>query len=189
MLTTDAHAANTSAAHELSSASSEKKGVTSLRVKPSVRFGVKLDVKLDVNPGVTLGGKRIGDASADRVHVIGKCKPGFFITADSLITDDIVLHTDRHPTASLHRHAAWRCDFSGARGQAIHTHAYQYIVESVDLDEAEIFDAHNDVPSIRAKDAPLVFEDDDRLRFKIGTRVADRTLLKSLIVRRSASHA
>ena len=30
--------------------------------------------------------------------------------------------------------------------EAIHTHAYQYIVESLGLDEGEIFNAYHEVP-------------------------------------------
>jgi ribonucleoside-diphosphate reductase beta chain len=44
---------------------------------------------------------------------------------------------------------------SGVRG-AIHTHAYQYIVESLGLDESEIFNAYNEVKSIRDKDEFLL---------------------------------
>ncbi len=40
--------------------------------------------------------------------------------------------------------------------EAIHTHAYQYIVESLGLDESEIFNAYNEVPSIRDKDEFLI---------------------------------
>ncbi|KAG0944000.1 hypothetical protein G6F31_014648 [Rhizopus arrhizus] len=73
---------------------------------------------------------------------------GFFVTADSLAANNIVLGTYRHITAPECRQFLLRQAFE----EAIHTHAYQYIVESLDLDEAEIFNAYNEVPSIRAKD-------------------------------------
>ncbi|MFX8110455.1 ribonucleotide-diphosphate reductase subunit beta, partial [Acinetobacter baumannii] len=67
---------------------------------------------------------------------------------------------------------------------AIHTHAYQYIVESLGLDESEIFNAYNEVQSIRDKDEFLIpfIEAIMNPDFKTGTPENDQTLLKSLIV-------
>ncbi|MYZ42744.1 ribonucleotide-diphosphate reductase subunit beta [Schauerella aestuarii] len=105
---------------------------------------------------------------------------GFFVTADSLAANNIVLGTYRHITAPEARQFLLRQAFE----EAIHTHAYQYIVESLDLDEAEIFNAYNEVPSIRAKDEFLIPFIDAIAdpHFKTGTPDADQTLLKSLIV-------
>jgi ribonucleoside-diphosphate reductase beta chain len=105
---------------------------------------------------------------------------GFFVTADSLAANNIVLGTYRHITAPECRQFLLRQAFE----EAIHTHAYQYIVESLDLDEAEIFNAYNEVPSIRAKDEFLIPFIDAIAdpHFKTGTPDADQTLLKSLIV-------
>ena len=105
---------------------------------------------------------------------------GFFVTADSLAANNIVLGTYRHITAPECRQFLLRQAFE----EAIHTHAYQYIVESLDLDEAEIFNAYNEVPSIRAKDEfliPFINAIADP-NFKTGTPEADQTLLKSLVV-------
>ena len=68
--------------------------------------------------------------------------------------------------------------------EAIHTHAYQYIVESLGLDEGEIFNMYHEVPSIRAKDEFLLPFIDTLTNpaFKTGTAEADRQLLRSLIV-------
>ncbi|MDE2093848.1 MAG: ribonucleotide-diphosphate reductase subunit beta, partial [Burkholderiales bacterium] len=60
---------------------------------------------------------------------------GFFVTADSLAANNIVLGTYRHITAPECRQFLLRQAFE----EAIHTHAYQYIVESLGLDESEIF--------------------------------------------------
>jgi ribonucleoside-diphosphate reductase beta chain len=57
---------------------------------------------------------------------------GFFVTADSLAANNIVLGTYRHITAPECRQFLLRQAFE----EAIHTHAYQYIVESLGLDEA-----------------------------------------------------
>ncbi|HYG45425.1 MAG TPA: ribonucleotide-diphosphate reductase subunit beta, partial [Bordetella sp.] len=105
---------------------------------------------------------------------------GFFVTADSLAANNIVLGTYRHITAPECRQFLLRQAFE----EAIHTHAYQYIVESLDLDEAEIFNAYNEVPSIRAKDEFLIPFIDAIAdpNFNTGTPEADQTLLKSLIV-------
>ncbi len=105
---------------------------------------------------------------------------GFFVTADSLAANNIVLGTYRHITAPECRQFLLRQAFE----EAIHTHAYQYIVESLDLDESEIFNAYNEIPSIRAKDEfliPFINAIADP-NFKTGTPETDQTLLKSLIV-------
>jgi ribonucleoside-diphosphate reductase beta chain len=105
---------------------------------------------------------------------------GFFVTADSLAANNIVLGTYRHITAPECRQFLLRQAFE----EAIHTHAYQYIVESLGLDESEIFNAYNEVQSIRDKDEFLIpfIEAIMDPNFRTGTPENDRTLLKSLIV-------
>ncbi len=105
---------------------------------------------------------------------------GFFVTADSLAANNIVLGTYRHITAPECRQFLLRQAFE----EAIHTHAYQYIVESLGLDEAEIFNAYNEIPSIRDKDQFLIpfIEAIMDPNFQTGTPENDQTLLKSLIV-------
>src|SRR5712664_242606 len=105
---------------------------------------------------------------------------GFFVTADSLAANNIVLGTYRHITAPECRQYLLRQAFE----EAIHTHAYQYIVESLGLDEAEIFNAYHEVKSIRDKDEFLIplINTLTNPTFKTGTMEADQQLLKSLIV-------
>ncbi len=105
---------------------------------------------------------------------------GFFVTADSLAANNIVLGTYRHITAPECRQYLLRQAFE----EAIHTHAYQYIVESLGLDEGEVFNAYHEIPSIRAKDEFLIpFIDTlTNPHFKTGTPENDQKLLKSLIV-------
>ena len=105
---------------------------------------------------------------------------GFFVTADSLAANNIVLGTYRHITAPEARQFLLRQAFE----EAIHTHAYQYIVESLGLDESEIFNAYNEVQSIRDKDEFLIpfIEAIMKPDFHTGTPETDQTLLKSLIV-------
>jgi len=105
---------------------------------------------------------------------------GFFVTADSLAANNIVLGTYRHITAPECRQFLLRQAFE----EAIHTHAYQYIVESLGLDEAEVFNAYHEVSSIRAKDEFLIPFIDTLTdpAFRTGTAEADQALLRSLIV-------
>src|SRR5207245_3813026 len=105
---------------------------------------------------------------------------GFFVTADSLAANNIVLGTYRHITAPECRQYLLRQAFE----EAIHTHAYQYIVESLGLNEAEIFNAYHEIKSIRDKDEFLIPFIDTLTNptFKTGTMEADQKLLKSLIV-------
>jgi ribonucleoside-diphosphate reductase beta chain len=94
---------------------------------------------------------------------------GFFVTADSLAANNIVLGTYRHITAPECRQFLLRQAFE----EAIHTHAYQYITESLGLDEAEIFNAYNEVQSIKDKDQFLIpfIEVISNPHFKTGTPV------------------
>jgi len=113
-------------------------------------------------------------------RLIVKRNLGFFTTADSLAANNIVLGTYRHITAPECRQYLLRQGFE----EAIHTHAYQYIVESLGLDEGEIFNAYREIPSIRDKDNFLIpFIDTlTNPNFKTGTLEADQQLLRSLIV-------
>jgi len=105
---------------------------------------------------------------------------GFFVTADSLAANNIVLGTYRHITAPECRQYLLRQAFE----EAIHTHAYQYIVESLRLDEGEVFNADHEIPSIRDKDEYLIPFIDILTdpTFRTGTPEADQKLLRSLIV-------
>jgi len=105
---------------------------------------------------------------------------GFFVTADSLAANNIVLGTYRHISAPECRQFLLRQAFE----EAIHTHAYQYIVESLGLDEGEIFNAYHEVKSIRDKDEFLIpFIDTlTNPNFVTGTPENDQKLLESLIV-------
>ncbi len=105
---------------------------------------------------------------------------GFFVTADSLAANNIVLGTYRHISAPECRQFLLRQAFE----EAIHTHAYQYIVESLGLDEGEVFNAYHEVQSIRDKDEFLIPFIDTLTNpdFVTGTPQNDQALLRSLIV-------
>ncbi|MDR3428866.1 MULTISPECIES: ribonucleotide-diphosphate reductase subunit beta [Silvimonas] len=105
---------------------------------------------------------------------------GFFVTADSLAANNIVLGTYRQITSPECRQFLLRQAFD----EAIHTHAYQYIVESLGLDEGEVFNAYQEVASIRDKDEFLIpfINVLTNPEFKTGTLETDQQLLRSIIV-------
>ena len=116
----------------------------------------------------------------DDERFIVKRNLGFFVTADSLAANNIVLGTYRHITNPECRQFLLRQAFE----EAVHTHAYQYIVESLGLDEGEIFNMYHEVQCIRDKDEFLIPFIDTLTNpaFTTGTLETDRELLKSLIV-------
>lgn len=73
---------------------------------------------------------------------------GFFSTAESLVGNNIVLAIFKHVTNPEARQYLLRQSFE----EAVHTHTFHYIVESLALDEGEVFNMYNEVNSIRGKD-------------------------------------
>ena len=74
---------------------------------------------------------------------------GFFSTAESLVGNNITLAIFKFVTNPECRQYLLRQAFE----EAIHTHTFHYIVESLALDEGEVFNMYNEIPSIHAKDA------------------------------------
>jgi len=85
--------------------------------------------------------------SADERLVIMR-NLGFFATAESLVANNITLALFRHVTNAECRQYLLRQAFE----EAIHTHTFHYIVESLGLDEREIFGMYHEIPAIAAKD-------------------------------------
>lgn len=73
---------------------------------------------------------------------------GFFSTAESLVGNNIVLAIFKHVTNPEARQYLLRQGFE----EAIHTHTFHYIVESLALDPGEIFNMYNENEAIRKKD-------------------------------------
>src|SRR3990167_9720424 len=73
----------------------------------------------------------------------------FFSTADSLVANNLVLAVYRHITNPECRQYLLRKAFE----EALHTHAYQYVIESLGMDEAEVFNMYREVPSVARKAA------------------------------------
>ena len=112
-------------------------------------------------------------------RLIVKRSLGFFSTADSLVANNLVLAVYRHLTNPECRQYLLRQAFE----EALHTHAYQYVIESLGLDEAEIFNMYREVPAVAAK-AEWALPYTDSLSdpsFQTGTPAADARLLRDLI--------
>lgn len=83
----------------------------------------------------------------DERHLIMR-NLGFFATAESLVGNNIVLAIFKHVTNPEARQYLLRQSFE----EAIHTHAFLYIVESLSLDEGEVFNMYNEINAIHNKD-------------------------------------
>ena len=73
---------------------------------------------------------------------------GFFTTADSIAANNIVLALYKHITSPECRMYLLRQGFE----EAVHTHAYQYIVESLGMDQSRIFNMYRETEAIYNKD-------------------------------------
>ena len=115
----------------------------------------------------------------DDERLIVKRNLGFFSTADSLVANNLVLAIYRLITNPECRQYILRQAFE----EAIHTHAYQYCIESLAMDESEIFNMYHEIPSV-AKKASWGLKYTHSLsdpNFKTGTIETDQELLKNLI--------
>ena len=104
---------------------------------------------------------------------------GYFSTADSLVANNLVLGIYRLVTNPECRQYLLRQAFE----EAIHTHAYQYCIESLGMDEGEVFNMYREVPSVAKKAAwsishTHILSDPN---FNTGTLQADQQLLRNLI--------
>ena len=112
-------------------------------------------------------------------RLIVKRNLGFFATADSLVANNLVLAIYRLVTNPECRQYILRQAFE----EAIHTHAYQYCIESLAMDEGEIFNMYHEIPSV-AKKASWGLKYTKSLSdptFNTGTVETDQELLKNLI--------
>ena len=104
---------------------------------------------------------------------------GFFSSADSLVANNLVLAVYRHITNPECRQYLLRQSFE----EAVHTHAYQYCVESLGLDEGEIFNMYRELPAV-ARKAEWALPFTQHLadpNFQTGTPENDQKLLRELI--------
>ncbi|AFT71545.1 Ribonucleoside reductase, beta subunit [Alloalcanivorax dieselolei B5] len=122
--------------------------------------------------------KRTDGLTEDERRIV-KRNLGFFSTADSLVANNLVLALYRLITNPECRQYILRQSFE----EAIHTHAYQYCIESLGMDEGEIFNMYREIPSV-AKKAQWGIEYTRELsdpKFTTGTEETDKALLQNLI--------
>lgn len=116
---------------------------------------------------------------SDDERIIVKRNLGFFSTADSLVANNLVLAIYRLITNPECRQYLLRQAFE----EAIHTHAYQYCIESLGMDEGEIFNMYHEIPCV-AKKASWALQYTREINdptFNTGTVETDKALLKNLI--------
>ncbi|MEX2469031.1 MAG: ribonucleotide-diphosphate reductase subunit beta [Pseudohongiellaceae bacterium] len=133
--------------------------------------------EVNMNADIALWKNPAGLTEDERLIV--KRNLGFFSTADSLVANNLVLAIYRLITNPECRQYILRQAFE----EAIHTHAYQYCIESLGMDEGEIFNMYHEVPSV-AKKASWGLKYTQALadpNFKTGTPETDKELLKNLI--------
>ncbi|WP_089926458.1 ribonucleotide-diphosphate reductase subunit beta [Lentzea albida] len=119
------------------------------------------------------------DGLTDDERLMIKRNLGFFATSESLVANNIVLAVYRHLTNPECRQYLLRQAFE----EAVHTHTFQYICESLGLDDGELFNMYREIPSITDKAAwALQFtqhlEDPE---FRTGTPEKDQAFLKDLV--------
>jgi ribonucleoside-diphosphate reductase beta chain len=104
---------------------------------------------------------------------------GFFSTAESLVGNNIVLAIFKHVTNPEVRQYLLRQAFE----EAIHTHTFHYIVESLSLDQGEIFNMYNEINTIHAKDQFEMNLTQDIMKegFNTTTTEGARKFLENLI--------
>ena len=133
--------------------------------------------EINMTPDVALWKDKNGLSEDERKIVMRSL--GFFSTADSLVANNLVLSIYRHITNPECRQYILRQSFE----EAIHTHAYQYVIQSLGMDEAELFNMYREVPSVARKASwALDFTKElDNPNFKTGDIEGDKKLLKNLI--------
>lgn len=104
---------------------------------------------------------------------------GYFSTADSLVANNLVLGIYRLVTNPECRQYLLRQAFE----EAIHTHAYQYCIESLGMDAGEVFNMYREVPSVAKKAAWSISHTHSLSdpNFSTGTTDTDQQLLRNLI--------
>jgi ribonucleoside-diphosphate reductase beta chain len=119
------------------------------------------------------------DGLTEDERTIVKRNLGFFSTADSLVANNLVLALYRLITNPECRQYILRQSLE----EAIHTHAYQYCIESLGMDEGEIFNMYREIPCVARKASwGLKYTQEiSNPEFKTGTVETDKQLLKNLI--------
>lgn len=133
----------------------------------------------EINMSADIALWKSADGLTEDERIVIKRNLGFFSTADSLVANNLVLAVYKHITNPECRQYLLRQAFE----EALHTHAYQYCIESLGLDEAEVFNMYRELPSV-ARKAEWALPYTQSLGdpdFVTGTIENDRRLLRDLI--------
>lgn len=133
--------------------------------------------EINMAPDIALWKDPVGLTEDERTII--KRNLGFFATADSLVANNLVLAVYRHITNPECRQYLLRQAFE----EALHTHAYQHVIESLGLDEAEVFNMYREIPSVSVK-ATWALPYTQSLcdpTFQTGTLADNQRLLRDLI--------
>lgn len=133
--------------------------------------------EVNMNADIALWKSQTGLTEDERLIVMRSL--GYFSTADSLVANNLVLAIYRLITNPECRQYLLRQAFE----EAIHTHAYQYCVESLGMDEGEVFNMYREVPTVAAKSAWSLKHTQAiaRPNFQTGTPETDQELLRNMI--------
>ena len=118
------------------------------------------------------------DLLKDEKLLVKRCL-GFFAGTESLVGNNLLLTVNRWITDAECRQYILRQSLE----EAIHTHAYQYCIESLGMDEGEIFNMYREIPSV-AKKASWGLQYTQQISdptFQTGTPETDKQLLRNLI--------
>ncbi len=104
---------------------------------------------------------------------------GFFSTAESLVANNIVLAIFQHITNPEARQYLLRQAFE----EAVHTHTFLYICESLGLNDRAIFNAYNENEVIKDKDVFQMQLTEDILSPNFSTKTLDgiQKFIKNLV--------
>lgn len=133
----------------------------------------------EINMNADIALWKSADGLTEDERIIIKRNLGFFSTADSLVANNLVLAVYRHITNPECRQYLLRQAFE----EALHTHAYQYAIESLGMDEGEVFNMYRELPAVARKaEWALPFTQSlGDSTFQTGTPENDQRLLRDLI--------
>lgn len=84
--------------------------------------------------------------TSDERHII-ETALGFFSTADTMVANNLVIAIYERITSPEHRQYL----LIQAKEEGIHTHAYQYCIESLSMEQERVFNQYREVPEMAAK--------------------------------------
>ncbi|WP_227367519.1 ribonucleotide-diphosphate reductase subunit beta [Halomonas sp. M20] len=133
--------------------------------------------EVNMNADIALWKSQDGLTEDERLIVMRSL--GYFSTADSLVANNLVLAVYKNITNPECRQYLLRQAFE----EAIHTHAYQYCIESLAMDEGEVFNMYREVDSVARKSAWSLKHTQalGRPNFQTGTPETDQEFLRNLI--------